>query len=34
MRELFAETRAVERFSLRLGDLLLDYAKKRITGEL
>jgi len=34
MRELFAEDKGrFERFSLRFGDLLLDYSKNRITSE-
>jgi glucose-6-phosphate isomerase len=34
MRDLFAQDRGrFERFSLRLGDLLLDYSKNRITDE-
>ena len=34
MRELFArDDRRFERFSLRLGDLLLDYSKNRVTDE-
>ena len=34
MRELFAEDKGrFQRFSLRLGDLLLDYSKNRITSE-
>ena len=34
MRELFAEDKTrFQRFSLRLGDLLLDYSKNRITSE-
>ncbi len=34
MRDLFArDPQRFERFSLRLGDILLDYSKNRITGE-